>query len=103
MLELSATEPSHVIRHPRHLLRRSRHTPARRYGQWAAAVVVLVPLGLGTLPAGNMLIGALKGTSIVMIPLLMVATLWCTVVTSVLGLAQYYGEKHYARGTGATR
>ncbi|MFJ3775062.1 amino acid ABC transporter permease [Streptomyces sp. NPDC090075] len=75
-------------------------------------------------PAGNMLIGALKGTSIVsviavndllfsvqlvyhqtyqVIPLLMVATLWYTVVTSVLGIAQYYVEKHYARGTGATR
>ncbi|MFG2967057.1 MULTISPECIES: amino acid ABC transporter permease [unclassified Streptomyces] len=75
-------------------------------------------------PAGNMLIGALKGTSIVsviavndllfsvqlvyhqtyqVIPLLMVATLWYTVVTSVLGIAQYYVERHYARGTGATR
>ncbi|MET9087720.1 amino acid ABC transporter permease [Streptomyces sp. NPDC004237] len=75
-------------------------------------------------PAGNMLIGALKGTSIVSViavndllfsvqlvyhqtyqvmPLLMVATLWYTVVTSVLGIAQYYVEKHYARGTGATR
>ncbi|MCX5047110.1 MULTISPECIES: amino acid ABC transporter permease [unclassified Streptomyces] len=75
-------------------------------------------------PAGNMLIGALKGTSIVsviavndllfsaqliyhrtyqVIPLLMVATLWYTVVTSVLGLAQYYVEKHYARGSAGAR
>ncbi|MFG3290478.1 amino acid ABC transporter permease [Streptomyces sp. NPDC048179] len=74
--------------------------------------------------AGTMLIGALKGTSIVsviavngllfsvqlvyhqtyqVIPLLMVATLWYTVVTSVPGIARYYVEKHYARGTGATR
>ncbi|MCS0602061.1 amino acid ABC transporter permease [Streptomyces sp. LP11] len=71
-------------------------------------------------PAANMLIGTLKGTSIVsviavndllfsaqliyhrtyqVIPLLMVATLWYAVVTSVLGIGQYYVEKHYARGT----
>ncbi|KMS89290.1 MULTISPECIES: amino acid ABC transporter permease [Streptomyces] len=71
-------------------------------------------------PAGNMLIGTLKGTSIVsviavddllfsaqliyhrtyqVIPLLMVATLWYAVVTSLLGIAQHYVEKHYARGT----
>ncbi|MGW5461059.1 amino acid ABC transporter permease [Streptomyces sp. NPDC003996] len=71
-------------------------------------------------PAGNMLIGTLKGTSIVsvlavndllfsaqliyhrtyqVIPLLMVATLWYAVVTSALGLGQHYIEKYYARGT----
>ncbi|MFD5586175.1 amino acid ABC transporter permease [Streptomyces sp. NPDC127063] len=70
-------------------------------------------------PAGNMLIGTLKGTSIVsviavndllfstqliyhrtyqVIPLLMVATLWYTVVTSLLSVGQYYVEKRYARG-----
>jgi polar amino acid transport system permease protein len=75
-------------------------------------------------PAGNMLIGTLKGTSIVsmiavqdllysvqlvyhrtyqVIPLLMVATVWYTVVTSVLGVGQYYVEKHYARGSERTR
>ncbi|MFI7404596.1 amino acid ABC transporter permease [Streptomyces sp. NPDC049541] len=75
-------------------------------------------------PAGNMLIGTLKGTSIVsviavndllfsaqliyhrtyqVIPLLMVATLWYTVVTSVLGVGQYYVEKHYARGSERAR
>ncbi|WP_329342149.1 amino acid ABC transporter permease [Streptomyces sp. NBC_01352] len=71
-------------------------------------------------PAGNMLIGTLKGTSIVsviavhdllysvqlvyhrtyqVIPLLMVATVWYTVVTSVLSVGQHYVERHYARGT----
>ncbi|NEA47675.1 amino acid ABC transporter permease [Streptomyces sp. SID10815] len=71
-------------------------------------------------PAGNMLIGTLKGTSIVsviavqdllystqliyhqtyqVIPLLMVATLWYTVVTSVLSVGQHYVERHYARGS----
>ncbi|WP_405874470.1 amino acid ABC transporter permease [Streptomyces sp. NBC_00005] len=75
-------------------------------------------------PAGNMLIGTLKGTSIVsviavsdllfsvqlvyhrtyqVIPLLMVATVWYTVVTSVLGVGQYFVEKHYARGSERAR
>jgi polar amino acid transport system permease protein len=75
-------------------------------------------------PAGNMLIGTLKGTSIVsviavqdllysvqlvyhrtyqVIPLLMVATVWYTVVTSVLSLGQHYVEKHYARGSERAR
>ncbi|MFB7499940.1 amino acid ABC transporter permease [Streptomyces sp. NPDC056161] len=75
-------------------------------------------------PAGNMLIGTLKGTSIVsviavsdllfsaqliyhrtyqVIPLLMVATLWYTVVTSVLGIGQHYVERYYARGSEARR
>ncbi|MFI6208658.1 amino acid ABC transporter permease [Streptomyces sp. NPDC051041] len=75
-------------------------------------------------PAGNMLIGTLKGTSIVsviavqdllystqlvyhrtyqVVPLLMVATVWYTVVTSVLSAGQFYVERHYARGTERTR
>jgi polar amino acid transport system permease protein len=75
-------------------------------------------------PAGNMLIGTLKGTSIVsviavsdllfsvqliyhrtyqVIPLLMVATVWYTVVTSVLSIGQAYVEKHYARGSETSR
>ncbi|MEV5320075.1 amino acid ABC transporter permease [Streptomyces sp. NPDC052687] len=75
-------------------------------------------------PAGNMLIGTLKGTSIVsviavqdllystqlvyhqtyqVIPLLMVATVWYTVVTSVLGVGQHYVEKRFARGTERVR
>ncbi|MCE6996755.1 amino acid ABC transporter permease [Saccharothrix sp. S26] len=69
--------------------------------------------------AGNLLIGTLKGTSIVsvlavqdllysvqliynrnylIIPLLLVATLWYVVVTSVLGVAQHYVERYYGRG-----
>ncbi|MEV4556022.1 amino acid ABC transporter permease [Kitasatospora sp. NPDC049285] len=73
-------------------------------------------------PAGNMLIGTLKGTSVIsvlavhdllfsaqliynqtyqVIPLLTVATLWYVVVTSVLSVGQYYLERHFARG--ATR
>ncbi|MEU5694136.1 amino acid ABC transporter permease [Actinosynnema sp. NPDC020468] len=71
--------------------------------------------------AGNLLIGTLKGTSIVsvlavqdllysvqliynrnylIIPLLLVATLWYVVVTSVLGVGQHYVERYYSRGAG---
>ncbi|GAA3397271.1 amino acid ABC transporter permease [Streptomyces roseoviridis] len=71
-------------------------------------------------PAGNMLIGTLKGTSIVsviavqdllysvqlvyhrtyeVVPLLLVATVWYVLVTSVLSVGQHYVERHYARGT----
>ncbi|WP_210583503.1 amino acid ABC transporter permease [Streptomyces sp. GESEQ-35] len=74
--------------------------------------------------AGNMLIGTLKGTSIVsvlavhdllysvqliynqtyqVIPLLMVATIWYIAVTSVLSTGQYYVERYYARGDGRRR
>lgn len=70
--------------------------------------------------AGNMLIGTLKGTSIVsvlavhdllystqliynqtyqVIPLLLVATLWYISVTTVLSAGQFYVERYYARGT----
>lgn len=66
-----------------------------------------------------MLIGTLKGTSIVsvltvhdllysaqlvhnqtyqVIPLLMVATLWYIAVTTVLSVGQFHVERHYARG-----
>ncbi|MFF1356910.1 amino acid ABC transporter permease [Streptomyces sp. NPDC058297] len=75
-------------------------------------------------PAGNMLIGTLKGTSIVsviavqdllysaqlvyhrtyqVIPMLLVATIWYVVVTSLLGAGQFYVERYYARGSERTR
>lgn len=82
---------------------------------------VVIPQAMRSIvpTAGNMLIGTLKGTSIVsvlavhdllysaqliynqtyqVIPLLMVATLWYVAVTSVLSAGQYYVERHYARG-----
>jgi polar amino acid transport system permease protein len=82
---------------------------------------IVVPQAMRSIvpTAGNMLIGTLKGTSIVsvlavhdllysvqliynqtyqVIPLLMVATLWYVAVTSVLGAGQYYVERYYARG-----
>jgi polar amino acid transport system permease protein len=69
--------------------------------------------------AGNLLIGLLKATSIVsviavqdllysvqliyqanflVIPLLMVATLWYIILTTILSAGQYFIERHYARG-----
>lgn len=82
---------------------------------------IVVPQAMRSIvpTAGNMLIGTLKGTSIVsvlavqdllysvqlvynrtyqVIPLLMVATLWYIAVTTVLTVVQYYVERHYARG-----
>lgn len=72
--------------------------------------------------AGNMLIGTLKGTSIVsviavtellysaqfiynrtfqVVPLLVVATLWYIIMTTILSFIQYFVERYYGRG--ATR
>ncbi|MDQ0711194.1 polar amino acid transport system permease protein [Streptomyces luteogriseus] len=85
---------------------------------------IVVPQAMRSIvpTAGNMLIGTLKGTSIVsvlavhdllhsvqlvynqtyqVIPLLLAATLWYIAVTTVLSVGQLYVERHYARG--ATR
>lgn len=93
-------------------------------GRWRVLRRIVVPQAMRAIvpSAGNMLIGALKGTSIVsvlavsdllysvqlvylqsyqVIPMLMVATLWYLVVTTVLSIGQYYVERHFARG--ATR
>ncbi|MFD3719098.1 ABC transporter permease subunit [Streptomyces sp. NPDC058674] len=83
---------------------------------------IVVPQAMRSIvpTAGNMLIGTLKGTSIVsvlavhdllysvqlvynqnyqVIPLLMVATLWYIAVTTVLSAGQYHVERYYARGS----
>ncbi|MFF3431904.1 amino acid ABC transporter permease [Streptomyces sp. NPDC002602] len=83
---------------------------------------IVVPQAMRSIvpTAGNMLIGTLKGTSIVsvlavhdllysvqlvynqnyqVIPLLMVATLWYVAVTTVLSAGQYHVERYYGRGT----
>lgn len=70
---------------------------------------------------GNLLIGTLKSTSLVsviavvdllysvqliynanfeIIPLLLVATLWYIVLTTLLSIGQHYIERHYGRGNG---
>ncbi|WP_441250275.1 amino acid ABC transporter permease [Kitasatospora sp. McL0602] len=83
---------------------------------------IVVPQAMRSIlpAAGNMLIGTLKGTSIVsvlavqdllfsaqviynqtyqVIPLLLVATLWYIAVTSLLSVGQYYLERYFARGS----
>ena len=73
--------------------------------------------------AANEVISLFKGTSIVsvmaipelfyqvqviygrnsrVVPLLMVATLWYIVLTTLLSIGQYYLERHFARGTSRT-
>lgn len=70
--------------------------------------------------ATNEVIGLVKGASVVfvialpevfyavqviynrnsrVIPLLLVAVVWYTIITTVLSIGQYYIERHYARGT----
>jgi polar amino acid transport system permease protein len=80
---------------------------------WLTGVVMALGFALGTLLAAARLSAnpVLRGVSwgyvprIVdqVIPLLMVATLWYVIVTSVLGVGQYYVEKYYARGAEHTR
>ncbi|MET7546557.1 MULTISPECIES: amino acid ABC transporter permease [unclassified Streptomyces] len=95
-------------------------------GAWRRFRRIVLPQAMRSIvpPAGNMLIGTLKGTSIVsiiavqdllysvqlvyhrtyqVIPLLLVATLWYVVVTSLLSVGQHYIERHYARGTAGAR
>lgn len=95
-------------------------------GRWRRLTRIVLPQAMRSIvpPAGNMLIGTLKGTSIVsviavqdllhsvqlvyhrtyqVVPLLLVATIWYVVVTSVLGVGQHYVERYYARGTGGAR
>jgi len=91
-------------------------------GRWRIFRRVVLPQAMPAIvPAsGNMLISMLKATSIVsviavqdllysaqliynqnfqVIPLLLVATLWYVILTTVLSIGQYYVERHYARGT----
>lgn len=95
-------------------------------GRWRRGRRIVLPQAMRSIlpPAGNMLIGTLKGTSIVsviavqdllysvqlvyhrtyqVIPLLLVATIWYVVVTSLLSVGQYYVERYYARGSERTR
>ncbi|MFI8998110.1 amino acid ABC transporter permease [Streptomyces sp. NPDC053542] len=94
--------------------------------RWRRGLRIVLPQAMRSIvpPAGNMLIGTLKGTSIVsviavqdllysvqlvyhrtyqVIPLLLVATLWYVLITSLLSIGQYYVERHYARGAERTR
>ncbi|WP_426500075.1 amino acid ABC transporter permease [Streptomyces sp. D54] len=95
-------------------------------GPWRRFRRIVLPQAMRSIvpPAGNMLIGTLKGTSIVsviavqdllysvqlvyhrtyeVIPLLLVATVWYAVVTTLLSVGQRYVERYYARGTAGAR
>ena len=90
-------------------------------GPWRIFRRIVLPQAMpAIIPASsNMLIGMLKTTSIVsviavqdllysvqliynqnflIVPLLLVATIWYIVLTTVLSIGQYYVERHYARG-----
>lgn len=90
--------------------------PARRLTR-----IILPQAARSIIPnASNEVIGLVKGTSVLfviaipelfyavqviynrnsrVIPLLLVAVVWYTVITTLLSIAQYYIERHYARGT----
>ncbi|UCA49957.1 amino acid ABC transporter permease [Streptomyces sp. WA6-1-16] len=95
-------------------------------GPWRRFRRIVLPQAMRSIvpPAGNMLIGTLKGTSIVsiiavqdllysvqlvyhrtyqVIPLLLVATIWYAAVTTLLSTGQRYVERYYARGTAGAR
>ena len=88
---------------------------------WRRSTRIVLPQAMrAILPtAFNEIIGLVKGTSIVyvlaygelfytvqviysrtqqVLPLLLVATCWYIVITSVLSIAQYYIERHYSKG-----
>ncbi len=88
---------------------------------WRRSTRIVLPQAMrAILPtAFNEVIGLVKGTSIVyvlaygelfytvqviysrtqqVLPLLLVATCWYIVITSVLSVAQYYIERHYSKG-----
>ncbi|MFB8371866.1 amino acid ABC transporter permease [Pseudarthrobacter sp. NPDC055928] len=88
---------------------------------WRRSTRIVLPQAMrAILPtAFNEIIGLVKGTSIVyvlayselfytvqviynrtqqVLPLLLVATLWYVVITSVLSVFQYYIERHYSKG-----
>ncbi|MFD8945392.1 amino acid ABC transporter permease [Streptomyces griseus] len=95
-------------------------------GPWRRFRRIVLPQAMRSIvpPAGNMLIGTLKGTSIVsiiavqdllysvqlvyhrtyqVIPLLLVATVWYAAVTTLLSIGQRSVERYYARGTAGAR
>lgn len=95
-------------------------------GRWRRLRRIVLPQAMRSIvpPAGNMLIGTLKGTSVVsmiavsdllysvqliyhrtyqVIPMLLVATVWYVIITSLLSVGQHYVERRYARGTAGAR
>ncbi|MCU1634296.1 MAG: amino acid transporter rane protein family, partial [Micrococcaceae bacterium] len=88
---------------------------------WRRSTRIVLPQAMRSIlpTAFNEIIGLVKGTSIVyvlayselfytvqviynrtqqVLPLLLVATIWYVVITSVLSVFQYYIERHYSKG-----
>lgn len=84
---------------------------------------IVLPQAMRTIipPMGNEIIGLLKGTALVSviavtellfsaqaiysqnletIPLLMVASIWYLLATTIMSIGQFYLERHYGRGSG---
>lgn len=94
-------------------------------GWWHTMSRVILPQAMRVIipPTGNEIISMLKTTSLVTavpftlelytrtrdiaattfkpVPLLIVASIWYLVLTSILMVGQYYLERHFARGVGA--
>lgn len=93
--------------------------------RWRQAWRIVLPQAMrGILPAAaNEVISLFKGTSVVyvmaigelfyqvqvvygrtgrVVPLLMVATVWYVLLTTVLSIGQYYVERYFARGADRT-
>lgn len=94
-------------------------------GWWHTMTRVILPQAMRVIipPTGNEVISMLKTTSLVTavpftlelygrtrdisaksyqpVPMLIVASLWYLLVTSILMVGQYYLEKHFAKGVGA--
>ncbi|WP_045694751.1 amino acid ABC transporter permease [Streptomyces rubellomurinus] len=93
--------------------------------RWRQAWRIVLPQAMrGILPAAaNEVVSLLKGTSVVyvmaigelfyqaqviygrtgrVVPLLMVATVWYVLLTTLLSVVQYYVERHFARGAERT-
>ncbi|GAA4708131.1 amino acid ABC transporter permease [Kocuria gwangalliensis] len=89
--------------------------------RWRRSTHIVLPQALRSIlpPAFNEIISLVKGTSVVyvlaynelfytiqviyartneVIPMLLVATLWYVIITTVLNIIQYYVERHFARG-----
>lgn len=89
--------------------------------RWRRSTHIVLPQALRSIlpPAFNEIISLVKGTSVVyvlaynelfytiqviyartneVIPMLLVATLWYIIITTVLNIIQYYVERYFARG-----
>lgn len=112
-----------IVRSGLNAVSKGQNEAAEALGMTRARVIrrIILPQAMRIIipPTGNQLIGMLKTTSLVSviamqellysaqliytanfqtIPLLIVASLWYLVLTTILSIGQHYLEKHFARG-----